>query len=121
MAKNNFLAQRDARDRKFFEAGMRTGMQLVSDFISQTLHDPNVMGKTRVLNRGSIDKIFENCRLLDEHFSLAFSDHVEADYVREEWDGVMREIYGEDADVFELRYPFAKDIKYLKARKGWVD
>lgn len=121
MGANEFLKKRDERDRKFFDAGMRTGVQLVTDFVSQSLHDPNVMGKYRVLRRNSIDKIFANCKRLDDHFSLAFSDHVEADYVREEWDGVMRDIYGDDADAFELRYPFAKDIKYLKPKKGWVD
>jgi hypothetical protein len=33
----------------------------------------------------------------------------------------MREIFGDDADPFEKRYPYAKDIKYLKPKKGWVD
>lgn len=121
MGRNQYIAQRQARDREYFEAGMRTGAQLVVDFVTQTLHDPEIMGKNRVLNRGTIEKILGNCKVLDEHFSVAFSDHVEADYRREEWDSVMKEIYGEDADPFEKRYPYAKDIKYLKPKKGWVD
>lgn len=120
MGKNEFLKKQAERDRRFFEAGMQTGVQLAADFVSQSLHDPAVMGKTRVLNRGSIDKIFDNCKDLDDHFSLAFASHVEADYVREEWDAVMREIYGDDATPFEERYPFAKDFQYLKPQKGWV-
>ena len=121
MGTNEFLKKRDERDRRFFEAGMKTGAQLVTDFISQSLHDPAVMGKTRVLNRGSIDKIFANCSKLDDHFSRAFSNHVEADYIRAEWDAVMRDIYGDDADPFEKRYPYAKNVQYLKPQKGWVD
>lgn len=121
MAKNEFLKKRDERDRCYFEAGMQTGVQLVADYIAQTLHDPDVMGKTRVLNRKTLDKIFENCAKLDDHFSLAFSNHVEADYRREEWDAVMRDIYGEDADPFEKRYPYAKEFRYLKPQKGWTD
>lgn len=121
MAKNEFLKKRDARDGCFFEAGMQTGVQLVTDYISQSLHDPNVMGKTRVLNRKTLDKIFENCAKLDDHFSLAFSNHVEADYRREEWDAVMKDIWGDDADPFEKRYPYAKDFQYLKPQKGWTD
>lgn len=117
---SNYIQQRQERDRIYFDAGMRTGVQLVTDFISQTLADPAVMGKNRVLSRKSLDKIFANCSKLDDHFSLAFSDHVEADYVRAEWDGVMKEIYGDDADPFEKRYPFAKEIKYCKPRKGWT-
>lgn len=120
MAKNNYIAMRAERDRRFFEAGMRTGAQLVVDFVSQTLHDPDVMGKNRVLNRGSIEKIFGHCKVLDEHFCLAFSDHVEADYIRDEWDACLREIFGDDTDSFTKRYPYAKDFQYMKAQKGWV-
>lgn len=121
MAKNNYLARQQARDREFFEAGMRTGAQLATDFVTQSLTDPEVMTKNRVLGVGTLNKVFANCKKLDEHFSLAFSDHVEADYIREEWDAVMREIYGEDADPFNKRYPYAKDFKYLRPKKGWVD
>lgn len=121
MGGNNYIKMRAERDRTFFEAGMRTGAQLVVDFVTQTLHDPDVMGKNRVMKRDTIEKILGNCKVLDEHFSLAFSDHVEADYIREEWDSVMREIFGEDADSFEKRYPYAKEFKYLKPKKGWVD
>lgn len=121
MASNEFLKKRDERDRRFFMAGMHTGVQLVTDFVAQSLHDPAVMGKTRVLNRGSIDKIFDNCSKLDDHFCLAFSKHVEADYIRDEWDAVMRDIYGDDADPFIKRYPYAKEFQYLKPQKGWVD
>lgn len=121
MAKNEYLKKQAARDRCLFEAGMQTGAQLVADYIAQSLHDPDVMGKTRVLNRGTLDKIFANCEKLDEYFSVAFSNHVEADYRREQWDSVMRDIYGADADPFEKRYPYAKDFHYLKPQKGWVD
>ena len=119
---NEYLRKRQERDRAFFEAGWRTGAQVVTDYISQSLNDPDVMGKSRVCARGSLDKIFANCRKLDEHYSAAFDpDNVEADYVREEWDSVMRDIYGADADSFDKRYPYARDIHYLKPKKGWVD
>lgn len=121
MGNNEFLKKRDDRDRRFFDAGMQTGLQLAADYIAQSLHDPDVMGKTRVLNRKTLDKIFINCEKLDAHFSMAFSNHVEADYRREEWDAVMRDIYGADADPFEKRYPYAKDFQYLKPQKGWAD
>ena len=121
MAKNSYIQQRMERDRQYFDAGMRTGCQLTTDFICETLRDPNVMGKTRVLSRESIEKIFAHCTKLDAYYHMAFSDHVEADYVREKWDSVMRDIFGDDADPFEKRYPYAKEIKYLKPQKGWVD
>lgn len=121
MAKNDFLRKRDERDREYYEAGMRTGAQLVVDFISMSLHDPDVMGKNRILSRNSIEKVLSNCKKLDEYFSLAFSKHVEADARREEWDKVLKEIYGDDTDPFEKRYPDAHKFSYMKPLKGWVD
>ena len=35
-------------------------------------------------------------------------------------EAALREIYSEDTDSFEKRYPYAKDIKYLKPRKEWI-
>lgn len=120
MANNEFLRKRDERDRRFFEAGMKTGAQLVYDFMTMTLTDPDVMSKNRVLGRATLDKVFLNCSRLDEHFGLAFSSHVEADYIRDEWDKCLVEIFGDDADPFNRRYPYARDFQYLKAQKGWV-
>lgn len=121
MGKNEFLRKRDERDRKFFEAGMKTGAQFATDYIALSLHDPVVMGKNRILSGSTISKVFIHAGKLDEHFCLAFSDHVEADYVRTELDGALKEVFGEDTVPFEQRYPYAKDFNYLKPQKGWND
>lgn len=119
---SNYLKQLKEAYRRGFNDGMDTGVQLMDDFVSMSLHDPNVMGKNRVMNRGSIDKIFANCSKLDDHFNRAFdTNDVEADYIREEMDAALRDIYEEDADPFEKRYPYAKEISYVKAKKGWVN
>ena len=117
---SNYQKQLKQVYRKGFEDGMRTGVQLLADFMAMTLHDPDVMGKNRVLNRGSIEKIFRNCSKLDDHYSTAFdAGNVEADYIREEMDAALRDIYQDKADPFNKRYPYAKDIRYCKSRKGW--
>lgn len=117
---SNYLKQLKEVYQQGFNHGMDTGVQLMDDFISMSLHDPNVMGKNRVLNRPSIDKIFANCSRLDDHFSRAFdTNDVEADYVRAEMDAALYDIYKDDADPFEKRYPYAREIKYCKPRKGW--
>lgn len=118
MAKKDFLEKQKQRDRKFFEAGMMFGAQLANDFYQVTLHDKNVMG-SRVLGRIQLEKIAANCAMLDDHFSDAFSDSVEADYLQEELDGVLREIFGDDLIPFRERYPTVKQFGYMKARKGW--
>lgn len=120
-AKNEFLRRRDERDREYYEAGMRTGAQLVVDFVTQSLHDPNVMGKNRILSRSTLEKVFANCTKLDDYYSLAFTKHVEADARREEWDKVLKEIYADDTDPFEKRYPDATKFSYMKPLKGWAD
>ena len=117
---SNYLQQLKEAYRKGFNHGMDTGVQLMDDFISMSLHDPEVMGKNRVLNSSSINKIFDNCSKLDDHFSRAFDiEDVEADYIRAEMDDALRNIYHDRADPFEKRYPYAKDIRYYKSRKGW--
>lgn len=118
MARSDFLEKQKQRDRKFFDAGMMFGLQLANDFYQMTLHDKNVMG-SRVLGRTMIEKIAEHTSRLDDHFSDAFSDNVESDYLQEEMDGVLRDIFGKDLVPFAERYPIVKQYSYLKARKGW--
>lgn len=56
---SNYLQQLKQAYRQGFNHGMDTGVQLMDDFISMSLHDQEVMGKTRVLNSSSINKIFD--------------------------------------------------------------
>lgn len=115
---NDFIKRRNERDRKFFEAGMMFGAQLANDFYQITLHDKDVMG-SRVLGRAMIEKIAAHTGKLDDHFHGAFFDDVEADYLQEELDGVLREIFADDLIPFQQRYPIVKQYGYLKSRKGW--
>ena len=118
MAKNDFLDKQRQRDRKFFDAGMNFGLQLASDFYQMALNNKDVMG-SRVLGRTMIQRIAAYTSELDDHFHNAFSDDVEADYLQEEMDGVLRAIYGDDLIPFVERYPIVKQYSYLKSRKGW--
>ena len=118
-SKNEFLKKRDERDKKFFLAGMNQGIQLVHDFLEVALRDKETMGKD-TFGKGRIDKIFDKIRQCDDHFHLAFTDHVEADKRQEELDAILREIYGDKLVPFAERYPYAKIYGYDKPRKGWV-
>lgn len=118
MGRNDFLEKQKQRDRKFFDAGMMFGCQLSNDFHQMTLHDRSVMG-SRALGRDALMKVAQNVSMLDDHFCDAFSGDVEADYLQEEMDGVLREIFDDDLIPFAERYPFIKQYGYLKSRKGW--
>ena len=117
---NQFLKQRDARDRRFFEAGMMMGCQLVHDFVQMALRDQETMGKD-IFGRARIQKVFKKCSQFDDYFHICFTKHVEADKRQEEMDAALREIYGDDLVPFEERYPYAKFYSYDKPMKEWVE
>jgi hypothetical protein len=77
------------------------------------------MGKD-TFGRKRIEKINEKTMELDDYFNPAFSSHVEAERYQEEMDRKLREIYEDDLVPFRERYPYLKDFKYDKPKKGWV-
>lgn len=121
MGGNNsaFFKARDERDRKFFMAGMAMGIQMDQDFTQLSLRDPELMGKD-IFGRIRIMKLRRNIAKLDDYFSICFSKHPEADKRRDEMDKGLQEIYGDDLDPFEERYPYATKFQYDKPMKGWV-
>lgn len=117
MGKNDFLRKQAERDRKFFMAGMDMGVQLAHDYIQIALRDKPTMAKD-VFGRERIERVLKKVLSLDDYFSIAFSDHVEADYRRAELDYALREIWGNDLVPFEKRYPMATTFRYDKVKKG---
>lgn len=89
-----------------------------NDYYQMTLNNPEVMG-SRVLGRAMIEKIAAHTKVLDDHFSNAFTGHVESDFLQEEMDGILRNIWKEDLIPFHERYPIVKQYSYMKSRKGW--
>ena len=119
MGKNEFLKQREERDRKVFAAGLNMGMQIAGDYFQISLRNPKVMCN-RPFGRKKIDRIMKDAMELDEYFNPAFSSDVEAERFQEEMDRKLREIYGDDLLPFSERYPNLKTTKYDKPKKGWV-
>lgn len=119
MGQNEYLRKKQERERLVFEAGMMTGAQMATDYVQMALRDAGTMGKD-VFGRGRVAKLFDRTSQLDDHFHPAFSGGVEADYLQEQMDGVLKEIWGDDLIPFRERYPWMKQFGYLKPRKGWV-
>lgn len=120
MAKNDYQKRREARDQVWLDVGEQMGIQKVADYIAIALHDPDVMGKN-VYSRERIEKFFDKLSEIADYFSNAFSMDKEADYYQDQLDKAQREIYGDDMQPFNERYPFMKETSYKKAKKGWVD
>ena len=116
---NNYIKQRQERDRQMIATGISLGMQLTSDFFQIALRDSEVMGKD-TFGRQRIEKIVAKTMELDDYFNLAFSDHVEAERYQEEMDRLLREIWKDDLLPFQERYDKLKTVKYDKPKKGWV-
>ena len=117
---NKYLKDRRDIYNKGFAAGFSAGLQVATDYMTITFRDPEVMSG-KPLGRGKIERIIENSIKLDDHFCIAFSDHVEADYVQEEMDAILREVWEDDLIPFRERHPYAAQYGYAKARKGWVE
>lgn len=119
MAKNDYLARQKARDKAIFAAGEDIGMQRMWDAVQIALRDPEVMGKD-TMGRKRIEKLYHGVKAKMSLYYKAFSNDVEADYTQEKLDEALREIWGEDLEPFDQRYPTIKQYGYDKPRKGWV-
>ena len=117
---NEYLKKREERDRKFYNAGMMMGVQLVHDYVQMALRDPETMGKD-IFGGARIEKLFAKCQAYDDYYSLCFTKHVEADKRQEEMDLVLKEIWGKDLCPFAERYPYTKYYGYNKPLKEWVE
>lgn len=118
--KNDYQKRREARDQAWLDVGEEMGIQKMADYIAIALHDPDVMGKN-VYSRERIDEFMAHLSRIADHYKKAFSLDKEADYHQELLDRAQKEIYGDDMQPFNVRYPYVKEISYEKAKKGWVD
>jgi len=118
MAKNGYLAKRDAINQAFLDAGEQMGLQKMWDYMQIALRDPNIMGKD-IFGRQRLEKLFYRCQELAEEYHAAFTDDKEAELPQRNFDAALREIWGDDLSTFYERYPQLKQIKYDKGKKNW--
>ena len=118
MGRHDYLAQQRMMQQCFIDVGEQFGIQKMWDYICIVLHDPKVMGKD-TFGAKRLEKIFEAMKKMADEYSTAFSQDKEADYYQEMLDRQLRDIWGDKAEPFYVRYPDLKKIKYDKARKGW--
>lgn len=119
MAKNNYVAQREARDQYYFEQGEAVGFQRCLDYMQHLLRNPKYVGKD-IFGRKRWELLYEGLKECDKTFHKAFTHDAEADYCQEKMDAGIREIFGDDTLPFPERYPMFKQANYKKPMKGWV-
>ena len=116
--KNSFLAKQEERLQWYLDTGIDRGMQSVIDYVCIALNDPELMGKN-VMGKVRLQKLNAKLKEIASYYETAFTDDVEADYIQEQLDRRLREIFGDELMPFEKRYPYFKKIKYNKGRKNW--
>ena len=105
-------AQRLAQERQtYLSIGEEFGQQRVIDAICLALRDKDVMGK----NTFGVERIKKLCAKIQEivdAFSPAFHSGAEQDYYQVQLDRALQEVFGDELQPFETRYPFIKEQKY---------
>ena len=116
MAKNQYLAQRDADRQKFFVAGCDTTAQQMFDMMCLALHDPEVMGKD-TFGAERLKKLHKAIYDYESKYHEAWIGTQESDWYQEKLDAALRSIFGE-IEPFNERYPYQKEWNYNKTIKG---
>ena len=116
MGKNNYIAQRDAMRRGFFEAGLQSGRQQIVDMLSLVLHDPEIMGKD-TFGKDRLIKVVKGIGEYIDKFQPAWERNDETDYYRTKMDIALGEIYGKGMhDTFLQRYEYLPEYDYMKGK-----
>ena len=116
MAKNNYIAQRDAMRRGFFEAGLQSGRQQIIDMVSLVLRDPEIMGKD-TFGQNRLLKVVKGIGEYIDKFQPAWERTDETDYYRMKLDDALGEAYGKGMhDTFLQRYEYLPDYDYTKGK-----
>ena len=116
MAKNDYIARRDADRKGFFIAGEQTGRQVILDMMVLTLRDPEIMGKD-IFGKDRLLKVVKGIEHYLDVFGQAFQATDETDYWRAKLDAMLEDAFGEGMhDTFSQRYEYCRDYDYVKGR-----
>ena len=116
MAKNDYIARRDADRKGFFRAGEQTGRQVILDMMVLTLRDPEIMGKD-TFGKDRLLKVVKGIEHYMDVFDQAFQATDETDYWRAKLDAALADAFGEKLhNSFLERYEYAPEFNYKTGR-----
>ena len=81
------------------------------DALCLALRDKDVMGK----NTFGVERIKKLCAKIQELvnvFAPAFCSGAEQDYYQAQLDRALQEVFGDELQPFDTRYPYIKEQKY---------
>lgn len=113
----NSYAERVQRAKQaYLDIGLNSGGQITVDMLCVALRDPETMGGD-VWGRERIERLVYRMEELKQIFGPAFRPGPEQDYMQEQLDGALREIFGEATVPFAVRHPYIRGIDYTKKRR----
>ena len=117
MAKvNKYLAEREAKERACFQAGLESGRQQILDMMSLVLRNPKYMKKD-IFGKERLMTVIKGIGECIDEYQLAWEKHDETDHVQKMLDKNLAEAYGEELqDSFHVRYPYAPEYDYQKGK-----
>ena len=118
MAKNDFMKRMKDREQAVLDIGEEMGIQKMWDYMQIALRDPDVVGKD-VFGKERLMKLYKKMAEYANYFHDCFTMHPEADVRQEEMDKLLGEVWGDELQPFNERYPYCKEFSYKKSRKEW--
>lgn len=104
----NFLERQWELRQAAYEAGFEEGVQYAQDCMVEAMRGRGY-GENRMIGLlEDFEKIYNN------HFCCFDPEHPEADYHRVLLDREQKAAFGEKAEPFEKRFPYALKIRYDK-------
>lgn len=113
---NPYLAKQDEMKQDCFVAGCEITAQQMFDMMCLALHDPAVMGKD-VFGPNRLKKVHDAMYEYEKRYHDAWVFNEESDYLQEKLDAALREIFGDEVEAFQSRYPLTKKWNYFKRTK----
>ena len=118
MAKNDLMKRMQEREQAALDVGEEMGIQKMWDYMQLALRDPDVVGKD-VFGKERLKKLYKKMAEHAKYFHDCFTMHPEADVRQEEMDKLLGEVWGDELQPFNERYPYCKEFSYKKSRKEW--
>ena len=113
---NAFLSKQDELKQRCFVAGCEITAQQMFDMMCLALHDPQIMGKD-IFGPNRLKKVHKAMYEFEKQYHDAWVHKEESDYLQEKLDAALREIFGDDLEPFQKRYPLTKEWNYYKPTK----
>lgn len=110
MKQSGLIKRQQAEIQAYIDAAQDTMCQMMADCICLAANEQLGLGKQRLTS------LLLRCREILNLYWTACGNAAESDYYREKLDRALGQIFGDDLQPFEERYPSLKQIRTGKKK-----